>query len=163
MLDIDGTLTADDNEFTMQIVDGSYTPVEMKSGQAMVQAWVNKGYQPIYLTARTHGFDFETRTWLQQLGFPPGPVLTAVGGLGEDAQKIIWMKRFVDDFGWDVYAAYGNHSTDAVAYASVGLALDHTFTIGPFGGTNGTTAILDDDYSEHIVDFIAGQPDLNAF
>jgi hypothetical protein len=159
--DIDGTLTNSDSEFTMQIIDGTYTPVEMALATAMTQAWASMGYQMVYLTARAHVFDFETRMWLHQLGFPPGPVITAEGTGGEDVLKTFWLARMVNDFGWDIYAAYGNQTTDITAYGNVNVPLDRTFIIGPFGGFGGTVAILDKDYSEHIVDFIDGQPNLN--
>jgi hypothetical protein len=164
VFDIDGTLTNSDSEFTMQIIDGTYTPVEMSNGVALTQAWANKGYQVIYLTARAHVFDYETRMWLSDLGFAPGPVITTIpGGFGEDVLKTFWLDRFVNDFNWNIVAAYGNQTTDITAYGNVDVPLDRTFIVGPVGGTGGTVAILDKDYGENIVDFVGGMPTLCTF
>ena len=160
--DIDGTLTTGDIEFDKQIFDGTYVPTMMKAADQMANAWAAKGYQMVYLTARGHGFEIETRTWLDQLGFPPGPVITETGGLAPDLFKTLWLQRMIESFGWDVFAAYGNAITDVAAYINVGVPLTNTFIIGPVGGFRGTTAIVGRDYSAHIGDFIAGQPDLNA-
>ncbi|HEY1557222.1 MAG TPA: hypothetical protein VGF94_20440 [Kofleriaceae bacterium] len=160
VVDIDGTLTTSDEEIITQVGDGSYVPMMMTAANTMAQAWAAKGYPIVYLTAREHVFDSETRVWLDMFQFPLGPIITSNGTTtAADAYKTIWLDRMVNDFGWVPFAAYGNASTDITAYANVSIPLDHTFIIGPEGGMGGTTAIANDDYTQHIATFIAAQPD----
>jgi phosphatidate phosphatase PAH1 len=65
----------------------------------------------------------------------------------------------VDDFGWDVVAAYGNATTDIGAYAAAGIPTNRTFIVGEFGGQGGTVAIESNDFSAHIAGFVRAQPD----
>lgn len=159
--DIDGTLTLNDNEFLLQVSDDAHVPEMMGAGDRMTQAWATKGYPIIYLTARPHLFRNETRVWLRDLGFPTGPVITAADGSDAAAYKTAWLRRMVDDFGWDVVAAYGNASTDIAAYDNAAIPKDHTFIVGDLAGTMGTVAIENNDYTAHITAFIAAQPDNN--
>jgi hypothetical protein len=156
--DIDGTLTTDDNQLLMQINDGSYVPMMMTAADHLMQAWAAKGYPIVYLTARPHVLRPESRGWLADLGFPPGPLITAGGGEQADVYKTLWMQRMVQDFGWSVVAVYGNADTDITAYGNAGVALDHTFIVGPLAGSRGTVAIPGMDFSQHITDFVNAQP-----
>ncbi|HUJ58012.1 MAG TPA: hypothetical protein VLX92_05955 [Kofleriaceae bacterium] len=161
VFDIDGTLTTSDNELIMQLEDETYVPMQMTAANLMVQEWAKKGYPVVYLTARLHAFDAETRAWLDMLDFPKGPIITENGGEAADVYKTLWLQRMVTDFGWVPYAAYGNATTDITAYANVNIPLDHTFIIGPEGGMGGTVAIPNMDYTQHITQFIDMQPDNN--
>jgi hypothetical protein len=156
--DIDGTLTTGDDQLTMQFTDGSYVPMMMMAADRLMQAWSMKGYPVVYLTARPHLLRPESRAWLADLGFPVGPLVTAAGGEPPDVYKTLWMKRMIRDFGWSVVAAYGNADTDITAYGNAGIPLDHTFIVGPLGGTRGTVAIPGMDFSRHITDFVNVQP-----
>jgi hypothetical protein len=159
VMDIDGTLTTDDNQIVMQVTDDTYVPHMMTAASSLAQAWAAKGYPIVYLTARAHVFDEETRAWLDMLDFPKGPVITENGGEMADAYKTLWLQRMTGSFGWVPFAAYGNAATDITAYANTGIALDHTFIIGPNGGQGGTVAIPNMDYTQHITDFVNAQPD----
>jgi hypothetical protein len=156
--DIDGTLTTGDDQLAMQFTDGSYVPMMMAAADRLMQAWSMKGYPVVYLTARPHLLRPESRGWLADLGFPVGPVITAVGGEQADVYKTLWLKRMVQGFGWNVVAAYGNADTDITAYASAGVPLEHTFIVGPLGGTRGTVEVPGMDFSQHITDFVDAQP-----
>jgi len=156
--DIDGTLTLSDNELFMQFTDDKYVPVMMASADRLMQAWATKGYPIVYLTARQHLLRPESRGWLADLGFPAGPLITAVGGEQADVYKTLWMKRMIQDFGWQVVAAYGNAVTDITAYANASVPLDRTFIVGPEAGTGGTVAIPNMDFAQHITDFVNAQP-----
>lgn len=160
--DIDGTLTTDDNELLVQIGDATHDPQQKGHALALAQAWDEKGYVVVYLSARPHAFRAETRAWLVQHGYPPGPLLTAnslvVGDTARD-HKIAWLTR-LQGFGWDIVAAYGNATSDIDAYDGVGIAKDITFIIGPEAGADGTVAIADDDYADHIAGFVDAQPAL---
>ncbi len=157
--DIDGTLTASDNELIEQLVDEADVPAMKIAADTLIQTWAAKGYPIVYLTARPHELDHDTRMWLDTLGFPPGPVITMNDSQPADEYKTRWLERLFDTFGWVPVAAYGNADTDITAYANAGIALDRTFIIGPEGGNGGTVAIPNDDYTQHITDFVDAQPD----
>jgi LNS2-like protein (lipin/Ned1/Smp2) len=156
--DIDGTLTTDDSEIIKQVADDTYVPAMITAADRMLQAWAMKGYTVVYMTARTHVLRPESRGWLADLGFPDGPMITKNGGLTDDVYKTLWMKRLIDDFQWNVVAAYGNADTDITAYANAGVPKDHTFIVGPLAGKAGTMPIPNMDYTQHIASFVAAQP-----
>jgi len=156
--DIDGTLTLSDDELTMQFTSGSYVPKMMAAADRLMQAWATKGYPIVYLTARPNLLRPESRRWLDDIGFPPGPLITSGSGAAPDVYKTLWMKRMIQDFGWSVVAVYGNADTDITAYNSAGIPPDHTFIVGPLAGSRGTVAIANMDFSQHITDFVNAQP-----
>jgi hypothetical protein len=159
VMDIDGTLTASDNELIMQLADGSYVPKQMTAANTLAQAWGAKGYPIVYLTARPHLYDAETRAWLDMLDFPKGPIITENGGgATADVYKTTWLQHMITTFGWVPYAAYGNAATDITAYANVSIPLHRTFIVGPEAGMGGTVAIANNDYTQHIADFVNVQP-----
>lgn len=160
--DIDGTMTFSDDELFKQIDDGTYVPLQNQSADALMNKWATKGYQVVYLTARPHLFRAETRRWLADLGFPAGPVITAnslVFGDSAREYKGAWVKRMTNDFGWDVVAAYGNAESDIQAYEDAGIPKNITFIVGEFAGASGTVAVPNNDFSQHITDFVDQQPD----
>ncbi len=159
VMDIDGTLTSNDGELINQLVDETYVPAMKTAADLLAQTWAAKGYQLVYLTARPHELDIETRGWLDLLGFPAGALITENGGEQADEYKTLWLQRLIQTFGWVPVAAYGNADTDITAYANAGIALDRTFIIGPNAGMGGTVAIPNDDYTAHIADFVTAQPD----
>jgi hypothetical protein len=157
--DIDATLTTEDPEVFNQVTDETYVPKMKAAADRLLQTWTMKGYPIIYLTARPHVLRVETRKWLDDLGFPVGPVITAAAFLSDPAPyKTAWMKRIVDDFQWDVVAAYGNADTDIAAYVAASVPEQRIFIIGPLAGTPGTTAIQNNDYTQHITAFVEAQP-----
>ena len=160
--DIDGTLTIADEELFKEIDDGNYDPIENASASRMMNVWFEKGYHIVYLTARPHVFRAETRQWLDRHAYPPGPVISANSLVfGESARqyKRTWCNRVLDDFGWDVVAAYGNETSDIDAYEDAGIPKSITFIVGPHAGVADTQAILDNDFSAHINDFVRTYPD----
>lgn len=157
--DIDATLTTEDPEVFNQVTDASYVPRMKTAADRLLQAWAAKGYTVVYLTARPHVLRVETRRWLEDLGFPSGAVITAKMVASDAAQyKTTWMRRMVDDFQWNVVAAYGNADSDITAYFNAGIAMNRVFIIGPLAGTRGTVAIQNNDYTQHIDTFVAAQP-----
>lgn len=160
--DIDGTLTLSDEEFLTQIDDGSYDPVQMGAASELINAWADKGYPIVYLTARPHPFRSETRQWLDAHGFPAGPVIssgTLVVGSTAQEYKRTWVERLTSDFDWDVVAAYGNADSDIGAYAEGGIPTEITFIVGEFAGDSGTQPIENLDYTAHIAEFVEPYPD----
>ncbi len=162
LTDIDETMTIADEEIFLQISDESYDQVEKAFSVELTQAWAEKGYQMVYLTARPHLFRAETRSWLEQHGYANGPMITAPElVLGESARqyKREWVNRLINDLGWNIVAAYGNASSDIDAYEDAGLDKATTFIIGENAGANGTTAIQNDSYAAHIETYVKQQPD----
>lgn len=159
VMDIDGTLTTDDGQLLTQITDESYVPAMMTAANTLAQAWATKGYPIVYLTARGHVFDSETRAWLEMFEFPTGALVTTNGENTADVYKTAWLERMIQTFGWTCVAAYGNAPTDITAYANAQIPLDRTFIVGPEAGNGGTVAIPNMDYTQHITDFVAVQPD----
>lgn len=157
--DIDGTLTLSDDELLLQLSDETYAPKLMGAADRLTQAWAAKGYPVVYLTARTHGLRAESRGWLEDKGFAPGPLITANAGGPPDVYKTLWMNRMIQSFGWNVVAAYGNADTDITAYVNAGIDQNHVFIVGPLAGSRGTVAIPNSDFSQHITAYVMAQPD----
>jgi hypothetical protein len=160
--DIDGTMTLSDDELIVQVGDFDHDPAQKTGSVALTQAWADKGYQMVYLTARPHLFRSETRKWLEQHGYADGPVITAPDLVfGESARmyKRAWVNRVRNELQWDVVAAYGNATSDIDAYEDAGIDKGVTFIIGPNAGVAGTSAIDNDDYTPHIADYVTQQPD----
>jgi hypothetical protein len=156
--DIDGTLTASDGELGKQAINIGYVPMMMGAADKLLQAWAQKGYPIIYLTARTHVLRAESRLWLDDIGAPTGPLVTANGGKNDDVYKTLWMNRMIHDFGWNVVAAYGNADTDITAYKNAGVPDALIFIVGPLAGSRGTVAIANSDFTQHINTFVSAQP-----
>jgi hypothetical protein len=162
VFDIDGTLTLSDEEFLDELADDTYVPKLMGGAVQLVQAWVAKGYHPVYLTARAHDFRADTRSWLELEGFPRGAIITSVPGDSAQPFKTLWMTRMIKSFGWVFVAAYGNMDTDIGAYQAVDIPNAVTFIVGQYGGDLGSTAIPNMDYTDHIATYVAAQPDAPA-
>ena len=160
--DIDGTMTLSDEELFQQIGDGSYSPAQNASASTLMNLWAEKGYVIVYLTARPHVFRAETRSWLDDQGFPARPVISANSLVFDESARNYertWVNWMINDFGWSVTAAYGNATSDIDAYEDAGVDKNVTFIIGENAGQGGTTAIADNDFSQHTVDFVMQAPD----
>lgn len=163
--DIDGTMTLSDEELFMQIADGTYDPQENASASMLMNLWADKGYVIIYLTARPHAFRAETRAWLDAHGFPVGPIITANSLVFDESARSYkrqWVNWITGDFHWRVTAAYGNATSDIDAYEDAMIPKEITFIVGEFAGQSGTQAIANNDYSQHIADFVMQQPDADG-
>lgn len=162
LTDIDGTLTLSDAELNRQIGDPDYVPRENTSAPELVRSWYEKGYKIIYLSARPHTLRLQTRAWLELKDIPYGPLITATSLVfGESARvyKREAIRQIVEDFGWQIVAAYGNAGSDIQAYEDAGHPKETTFIIGEEAGRSGTVAIPDNDYTQHIGAYVAQQPD----
>lgn len=168
VFDIDGTLTTDDNEMVrggiaeilrptgstvldlvglnekafdiaVELIDAHAEAYE--SARDVVRYWVDRGYQPIYITARPYLFDPLTRDWLEVMDFPYAPVFTldsveqaVQGAEGALPYKIDKLSSLIDDAGLDIQFAYGNATSDICAYAEIGIDPAATYIIGQHAG-----------------------------
>jgi len=156
--DIDATLTTSDGEVVLQAVDENHVPAMMAAADRLLQTWAMKGYTVVYLTARPNVLRNETRNWLRDLAFPIGPVITEPNFEAAEAFKTLWLRRMVNDFGWNIVAAYGNAQTDIAAYSNAAIPKAATFIVGPLAGTDGTMPIANSDFSAHITTYVNAQP-----
>lgn len=121
VFDIDGTLTT-----RVRAIRST-----REGAVAAVQAYAAAGYRIIYLSARNPLFQWHIPFWLEQHGFPEGAI--HVMDLREHREDHASFKRRVlDEYranGWVLAAAYGDSSTDFVAYADAGIERDHVFAL----------------------------------
>jgi hypothetical protein len=120
IFDVDGTLT-----------DGEYTFAESLVTGATVNAWPRaneapsvvkqRNYWPVYLTARGHRFDGDSRSWLAGNGFPLAPVVTSSSLVLLPGQPTIDYKAgaiaAMNATGLVAAVGVGNRATDEAAYA----------------------------------------------
>lgn len=162
--DIDETLTVSDEEFLMQLSDGSYDPLEREGAAELVTGYAELGYRVLYLTARSQTLtvagtnetaEEATARWLDEHGFPNDTTTTTlvlapnlVVGEGARTFKAEQLAMFQAE-GWRFDYAYGNATSDIDAYADAGIALDATFIIGEHAGESGTVAVAGEDWVDH--------------
>ncbi len=121
--DVDGTLTSSEDAFAETIVAGIEPNAQPGAATAYTDA-AARGYQLVYVTARGGQYTTDTRQWLDDQGFPRGPVRLATSFLtlpGADtiAYKTSTIVAFADSF--SIAMGVGNRETDIEAYTNVGL------------------------------------------
>ncbi|MCA9493260.1 MAG: hypothetical protein KC621_25185 [Myxococcales bacterium] len=162
--DIDETLTTSDNEWLTQIALPNTDPRMRPEADAVMWAYVQKGYRVIYVTSRGEGLRLldgttardATERWLDDHGFPwtsDGVFLAdGVGALGGEATdyKTDTLQGLIDA-GVTIAFAYGNADTDIAAYINVGIPSDHIFLVGKLAGGLGVEGIPDAEaYGDHL-------------
>lgn len=153
VFDIDGTLTDDEL---------SETP---HPGAAdAVQAYVDKGYDVVYVTARWDlVFRASTESWLADNGFPEEELYMAPSLLVTDDSRVDYKTEALTDIEADkaqVAYAYGDSSSDFDAYANVAVPSSKVFALERASATAcqaGTWAACLPDYVDHL-SYIAAQP-----
>lgn len=121
VLDIDGTLTPRNIEF--------FRPRE--SAADAINAFHGKGYTVVYLTTRVPAFQSNLSGWLARNGFPEGTLHVAQTA-NERANPADYKARVLGQYvhaGWRLAYAYGDSTTDLVAYSRVGLPMDRVFAL----------------------------------
>ncbi len=140
LFDVDGTLTIGDQEIFQQVLLGQ-DPEMYDSADQVAWAYSNAGYQPIYVTGRPYFLNLSTRNWLDEKGFPEGPVRTTdtvaqamptAGGV--QTYKRDYLDLIQSEAGVVIPYGYGNATTDICAYAQTGISPAQTYIIGPNGG-----------------------------
>ena len=159
--DIDGTLTTADTELFMQLFDGSYVPKAYPSAAALTQAEATRGHVVVYLTGRPAWLLPQTRAWLAQQGFAPGPIHTADSNadiLPTDGSVGAYKTDYLDELeagGLRLDLGYGNATTDIHGYKNAGLAPAAQWIIGPNAGAEGTHAVHD-SWATRTAEVLAG-------
>ncbi len=157
VFDVDGTLTQGDEALVEQLL--SKTNPQPRRGAAKVANRLAAGGALIvYITGRPSLFAGMTRSWLDQHGFPLGPLRTttrAEEATGDGVRKFkLGVLRMLQRKGARIERAYGNAVTDICAYAAAGIRPEMTFIAGRHGGESCAdgprTQALGGDYEAHF-------------
>jgi len=117
--DVDGTLTESENAEYPALLTGDL-PKAQPDSPAVLKALADKGYRPIYVTARPEWLTGRTRAFLDQHGYPRGIIHTTTGltgalnGAASDF-KSKELQAFVAK-GLTIAWAFGNRESDTDAY-----------------------------------------------
>lgn len=157
VFDIDETLTVSDLE---QILD--YTGVEAADARpaagVLVNEYIDRGYYPVFITARSYWYAKGSRAWLRNtLNLPEFTLRTTFSnetGLNAAAEYKTEVINEMKDAGMEFFRAYGNADTDAEAFINAGIPLSNTYIIGDKAGIYDTVAITDPGYEAHISDVV---------
>lgn len=127
--DVDGTQTSSETAAWGSLLTGT-GPDAQPHGAEALHAFARRGYRIFYLTARPDWLEPRTHAWLVEMGYPPGLVHTTLGLTGATGAPAETFKteelaalaaRFPGGIAWGI----GNTDTDAGAYVSAGLPMDH--------------------------------------
>lgn len=161
LFDIDGTLTLSDGEAYADYA-GVRRATPYEQAAQTVQAYRDKGYRILYLTARPYWVTRDGRDWLSEQGLPAWHYRTKMyGGFptrrGTVAHKADYIRYLREEVGLNIVRAYGNAATDITAYAEAGLPKQETWIIGEHAGKEQTQA-LQGDYRQHLREVVAATP-----
>ena len=121
VFDIDGTLTPD-----------VHSVRTARDGAAKaVQTWADAGHTVVYLSARVTFLQSRIPDWLEDHGFPDGPIHVTETAVDRD-DPAVFKSRVLMDYearGWTFAAAYGDSSTDFKAYADSGIPRERVFAL----------------------------------
>ncbi|ROR97904.1 putative acid phosphatase of HAD superfamily subfamily IIIB [Sinobacterium caligoides] len=160
LFDVDGTLTLGDLEVVgewLGIDDADAYPYAVQ----VVNEYINKGYQIVYLTGRSYWITEASRSWFDNQGLLPWHYHSKPGSIDTEQYKTDYLNYLINDVGLNIVRAYGNASTDIAAYESAGIDKAQTFIIGSNAGGRGTQAIKG-DYSKHYADIVLNTPAVNC-
>lgn len=124
LADIDGTLTTTETEEFTALLSGSLPLVNPSAPEAL-WALVDRGYRPMYLTARPEFLGARTRAFITERGLPMGIIhttLSATGALGDVAVEYKSGElATLASRGLVPHWVFGNTSSDADAYEAAGI------------------------------------------
>jgi hypothetical protein len=126
--DVDGTLTASENEYPESLVLGGDVAAQPGAAAALTSL-AQRDYTIIYVTARGDRFTQDTRDWFAAKGFPRGPVRMPTAIITMPGEDTVEFKRATIESlsGFDVKAGVGNRASDITAYTEAGLPADRIF------------------------------------
>lgn len=147
LTDIDATLTTLDDEMLDQMIGDKgldYIPKKLVDATTMTNAWTDKGYLMLYLSARPVDYLSWTRLWLREEGFPYGPSKGAsnlVHGSTAAAYKQEYVEEILDKNGlnWQILYGYGNAFSDVDGYVDGGIPKENCFMVNEAGCPNTDT------------------------
>jgi hypothetical protein len=132
----------------------------------MVNAYRDKGYQLIFLTARPYWVTKDGRDWLalQNIGpwhYHSNPY--SAGPVPPDIQRFKgdYVRYLREVVGLNIVRAYGNATTDIGAYDDAGLAKAETYIIGTHAGV-GATQPIRGDYGAHLGAVVTPTPEASC-
>jgi phosphatidate phosphatase PAH1 len=160
LTDVDGTLTTSETEEFWDLFAGTLPDVRPGAVETL-QALAERGYHPIYLTARPEWLGARTQEYVRERGLPPGIVHTSLFFEGALDQAAI-------DFKTAELAAFaarglvpswvfGNTDSDAVAYDNAGIQPLEQRVFIQFDDTHGGRRV--ESWTE-LVPEMAALPDL---
>lgn len=142
-------------------IDGTLTPHNLSVFEArpdaeeVVKAYVDKGYKIVYVTTRIPGLQSGLAQWLKEHNFPSDPV--HIAQTTEERKRPAAFKatilRGYTDKGWQLAYAYGDSSTDFLAYMSAGIPKERIFALKRQGSEDcegGGFATCLEDWTAHI-------------
>ena len=119
--DVDGTLTPSETAEFGGLLTGAIPEANADSPR-ILGLLADKGYRPLFLTARPEWLTGRTREFLATRGFPAGIVHTTLGGSGAVGAAATSFKTAeiaaLQGKGLRPAYAFGNTDTDAEAYAN---------------------------------------------
>jgi phosphatidate phosphatase PAH1 len=126
--DVDGTLTASENEYPESLVLGGDVAAQPGAAAALTSL-AERDYTIIYVTARGDRFTQDTREWFAAKGFPRGPTRMPTSIVTMPGEDTVEFKRTTIQSlsGFDVKAGVGNRASDITAYTEAGLPADRIF------------------------------------
>src|SRR5258706_9058374 len=129
--DIDGTITTQEFDGVWTALVPSAVQAHASAPQAF-QAYAQKGYRVIYLTARPEHLTEKTRRWFADNGFPHGVFHLSESTLGLSGApaadyKGAYLTGLARDGGVRLDWAYGNMASDLTAYERAGVPASHIY------------------------------------
>ena len=121
--DVDGTLTSSENVEFADMLVGAIPDTHPAAPEAL-RALADKGYRPLYLTARPEFLVNRTREFLETHGFPPGIIHTtqSLVGAGPEGGAAAFKTNDlaqVATHGLVPAFGFGNRATDSQAYTVI--------------------------------------------
>jgi phosphatidate phosphatase PAH1 len=117
--DVDGTLTESENAEYPALLSGDL-PEAQPDAPAVLKALADRGYRPIYVTARPEWLTGRTREFLDKHNFPRGIIHTTTGLTGAlNGAASDFKSRELQAFvakGLTIAWAFGNRASDTDAY-----------------------------------------------
>lgn len=165
LFDIDGTLTINDFEAYADYV-GIKTATPYYYAPQVVNAYREKGYQVIFLTARPYWVTKDGLEWLniQKIGqwhYHSNPYSSGPIPPNTQQFKTDYVRHLRNTVGLNIVRAYGNASTDIAAYADGGIPKASTYIIGPNAGASGTQPIHG-EYGSHFSFVVTPTPEASC-
>ncbi len=122
-------------------IDGTLTPKPIaiysarEDAAQAAQLYAQAGYKIVYLSARTPLLQSGIPKWLKANGFPEGSIhLTQ--SRADRSDHAAFKQRVLQQYaakGWHFVAAYGDSSTDFVAYGGAGIDKRRIFALKRVG------------------------------